>query len=752
MDLNMQAQRHFLQNTMFQKYDARFVQLNKRLIVSATSATQTTTVSSASKSNSGRRRNEMAQAIFSLIEKRYQVDIKAKEWSKARRYIYHATTKDSTKSPSTTSASSRNNGARKRKKQQPLSIEQAETVLQYLEDELIPSHIPSSYSVGEDVQIPYIIQSIPRILKRNVNTQIKPTIQFLKQLYIENGIFYIAIQRNPNLLLTTVRVGDSDENNNSSKRRKLLQGEHNSNDSAFDVSDENETMSTIGTDPLSTLLTSTPHPGSQSVEAYLLAMNLGFTKKSINDIKLYVDTLQPASEPELVKSKIDPIVQYLLSTVSCSNPNNSTIVKKFSSDEMLKRRKIIGKILASNPKIMTLNLQSNIIPKVEFLESIGRRSSSKITNGIDLNDPDQHCDDECIEFLMNVFRKFPNILGLSLRHNLIPTLDLVSSVIQTSVQCVWSLEGTEKGSDVDETSSIPKGSMSSASSSISTVLRRIVMNHPQLFGLSLSNLKEKVDFFNTIECLERKSVSNDIDERDLLLDRPALAARVMTTAPSVYSLSLQQNIAPTVGCLAKLWGYDVSSLDQDDNHDSMNKSNCTNSDYYHHNQLGRKIGEYPLVLTLSLEGNIQPTINFYNRTGYVHLDSSGKSVVNDNKERESSKRYGEYLPARYLAASLFNRLLPRWNYYVVEESKRINEEENCLKKDMKSNGDEKIRKRTLLPPPLHLIACASDEKFCKQMEFDLNMYIKFKEEAVPRLKFSSQFDTWLKTGRPIDIS
>ena len=56
-------------------------------------------------------------------------------------------------------------------------------------------------------------------------------------------------------------------------------------------------------------------------------------KKSINDIKLYVDTLQPASEPELVKSKIDPIVQYLLSTVSCSNPNNSTIVKKFSSDD-----------------------------------------------------------------------------------------------------------------------------------------------------------------------------------------------------------------------------------------------------------------------------------------------------------------------------------------------------------------------------------------------------------------------------------
>ena len=38
---------------------------------------------------------------------------------------------------------------------------------------------------------------------------------------------------------------------------------------------------------------------------------------------------------------------------------------------------------------------------------------------------------------------------------------------------------------------------------------------------------------------------------------------VMTTAPSVYSLSLQQNIAPTVRCLAKLWGYDVSSLDQD---------------------------------------------------------------------------------------------------------------------------------------------------------------------------------------------
>ena len=47
---------------------------------------------------------------------------------------------------------------------------------------------------------------------------------------------------------------------------------------------------------------------------------------------------------------------------------------------------------------------------------------------------------------------------------------------------------------------------------------------------------------------------------------------------------------------------------------------------------------------------------------------------------------------------------------------------------------------------------ASDDAFCRQMKLSLTDYLVFKEEAVPRLKFSSQFDRWLKTGRPIDLA
>jgi hypothetical protein len=54
-------------------------------------------------------------------------------------------------------------------------------------------------------------------------------------------------------------------------------------------------------------------------------------------------------------------------------------------------------------------------------------------------------------------------------------------------------------------------------------------------------------------------------------------------------------------------------------------------------------------------------------------------------------------------------------------------------------------------PPLHLLAGATDEVFCRQLNLSLSEYTAFKEEAIPRLKFNSQFDRWLKTGRPIDF-
>jgi hypothetical protein len=106
-------------------------------------------------------------------------------------------------------------------------------------------------------------------------------------------------------------------------------------------------------------------------------------------------------------------------------------------------------------------------------------------------------------------------------------------------------------------------------------------------------------------------------------------------------------------------------------------------------------------------------MNFFNRTGYTSLGDDWKLV-------EGSKR----IRGRYIASSLFDRLLPRWHYCINHE---------------------------LLPPPLHLIVSANDASFCQHLSLDVDDFFMFRKEAIPRLKFSSQFDTWLKTGRPIDI-
>jgi len=96
-------------------------------------------------------------------------------------------------------------------------------------------------------------------------------------------------------------------------------------------------------------------------------------------------------------------------------------------------------------------------------------------------------------------------------------------------------------------------------------------------------------------------------------------------------------------------------------------------------------------------------------------------MLDDNwKLIEGNKR----IPGRYIASSLFHRLLPRWHY--------------CMKKEIPK-------------PPLYVLVGTTDESFCERMSLNVNQYLLFKQEAIPRLKFSSQFDTWLKTGRPIEI-
>jgi hypothetical protein len=261
----------------------------------------------------------------------------------------------------------------------------------------------------------------------------------------------------------------------------------------------------------------------------------------------------------------------------------------------------------------------------------------------------------------------PGILGLSVEDNLRPTLDFLSTLLENDT----------------------------------CLLRKCLTGHAQLLALSLKNLQQKVDYFDAIDGQETSGTS--------------LASRIAIRSPAVFSLSLRNNIIPTVEFLAKVWGTTPPKVCWHGDAITVTTAQALSSPPIQtKDSLSSLLQEFPTVLTLSLEGNIQPTLTFFNRTGYTSLSSDWRL---DPKLRP--------IRGRYIASSLFNRLLPRWHHLIA-------------------NGRVEM-------PPLHLIVGATDRAFCEQMGFDFEDYALFKDQSVPRLKFSSQFDTWLKTGRPIDV-
>jgi hypothetical protein len=73
-------------------------------------------------------------------------------------------------------------------------------------------------------------------------------------------------------------------------------------------------------------------------------------------------------------------------------------------------------------------------------------------------------------------------------------------------------------------------------------------------------------------------------------------------APSMYSLSLVKNIVPKVEYLARLWGGDDRTEDV---------TECRGR----RNSLLDNLRKYPVILTLSLEDNIVPTLLFFDVMG-----------------------------------------------------------------------------------------------------------------------------------------
>lgn len=181
--------------------------------------------------------------------------------------------------------------------------------------------------------------------------------------------------------------------------------------------------------------------------------------------------------------------------------------------------------------------------------------------------------------------------------------------------------------------------------------------------------------------------------------------------------------------LARIWGTVAPVIQWDDSGNSFigkgkdrREANSAN--------LSALLGESPTILTMSLSKNIQPTVDFYCRAGYISLDDEGRL---DCKSLDGKV---QVIRGRYIAASLFNRLLPRWQYY-------------CSKQE--DETDSALLSSTFPRIPLHVLAGTTDEVFCQHLGFDLEEYSQFKKESIPNLKFSSQFDAWLTSGIPFDV-
>jgi hypothetical protein len=594
--------------------------------------------------------NQNAQNVFALLASRYNakssinganpspesnsIDLSSPEWTKAKRYIYHATSPSSTKNP--------------------LSIHQIKSVLDFLDDTF------DSDMTGGDTSLNslFIIQSVPRIFRKDPDSYLKPTVEFLQGLY-GTSMFYEFVKRRPEVLLTS-GVGYNAKNT------------RNRDESGY--SSDSLNIDGVIIEEVSAIESNN---GLPSVTTYLETQDLGLSQHHFSILK----TKYPAVF-QLSPSKVRSTIQFLL---SCVDSAAATAYDK-SPDQLdatheSKNRIIVGKMIKANPNILNLSL-TNLRSKVDFFQT--------------------QCGFNTSEKLIILWKKYPGILSLSLEKNLRPTMQLMLDLI---------VEESEVNLDT-----------------CSKKLHKTLSSHPQLLALSPHNLASKAAHFDKIDANCPKGSGST----------SSLASRIAMSAPSVYSLSLKQNIIPKIEALSHLWGI---------SNDANSDGNVTYSRSSNSRSLSKRIAEYPNVLTLSLEGNIQPSISFYHRTGYI----TSPTNIDNSTISSSSADSNNYLPARYLAASLYNRLLPRWNFHIVQEAILLNQLQSDVEDDLDESQPVQDTSPSVTKPPLHVIAGATDEMFCRRMKYDYETYRNFKKEAVPRLKFSSQFDTWLKTGRPIDL-
>ena len=268
------------------------------------------------------------------------------------------------------------------------------------------------------------------------------------------------------------------------------------------------------------------------VEDYLL--QLGVSISGIAKLKKSHPTLFQVS----LKQKAQPVVEFLQTLLGHSTTSSS------------KRSKHLSRIIMNHPMLLHLEVESNLAIKAHFIKTFCKMDDRELAAVIETN---------------------PGILGLSLECNLKPTLQYLLDALTSKLESQSAEDMDELVFDDDKPTSL---------------LRKCILRHPPILGLSLSNIQRKIDYFQMIDNFNLRNQTDSGNDRK---KKVTLASRILLSAPSTYSLSLE-NIAHKVEYFAAIWGCTQDA--------SQRKGQEEVS-------LSDNIRSCPQILTLSMDGNIK---------------------------------------------------------------------------------------------------------------------------------------------------
>ena len=501
-------------------------------------------------------------------------------------------------------------------------------------------------NVGDMELVRHIVQCTPRIFRRSVSTHLEPTLHFLQGLY-STELLHTALHRKPELLLTR-GIG-------------------------YTSKDDLELMQVY----LSTELQMTPSEIAKlqrTTGSFVFQLPL---YKVLSTVSYFRDLLTAGIQRASLSNQKDD-----------DDDDPATVHQRITQT--------LKSLILKNPHVLQLSLESNIQPRIEFLQTRCQLEPTDVAHLLQSSSS-------------------ATILGLSVQENLAPTLDYLEQVL--------SVDGNKDATVLS--------------------LKQCILAHSQILGLSLSNLHSKVSYLNAI----RRSRQHDNQEEPNGDDKGAtLASRVLKRAPSTVSLSLQDNLIPTIEFLARVWGVSsqvptkehfggVHPADQSSEAMTPLLDTVAPTNQQPQESLAALLGEYPNILTLSLAQNLVPTVSFYNQTGYIALDDEWRPV----QDHQTTT----LLRGRYIASSLYQRLLPRWHF--VQEKQE--EEEERQRNDKDEQDDTEQQESLMDRLSLYILAVSSDKAFCKHIRLDNQEYGTYKRDAIPRLKFNNEVDSWLGSGR-----